>query len=79
LLDIRNPFVRRCPHKGRGLRGIFLLKLEHKSFEVLRHVCRDDIIVQTSQRVPEDEGHLLLGEVQVDLLRQNIRALMLQG
>jgi hypothetical protein len=54
--------VRRCPHKGRGLRGIFLLKLEHKSFEVLRHVRGKHIIVQAPQRVPEDEGRLLLGE-----------------
>ena len=42
---------------------MLLLKLFHKSLEPLWQFRRKKILVLASQRVPEDEGYLFLGEV----------------
>jgi len=75
------PTILRCPRNGRGLRGIFLLKLEHKGFQVIGHVRGKHIIVQAPQGVPEDEGHLLRGEIQAagDLTRPIPSVILLHG
>jgi hypothetical protein len=45
------------------------------------HVCREDIVVQAPQGVPDEEDHLLLAEVQAagDLTRPIPSVILLHG